>query len=232
MQSVTLSGNIYHHYINGVLIDTGHHVFNTDTSASEGIIAIATQLNLRESALNTAAVLVYDEALNLTNRLQVEQYLQNTYLDSINTSTSKAIGNNIFFGTSSRDTLNGGMGNDTIAGNGGVDSLTGGTDADIFDYNYSSDSGVGMGNRDIITDFETGEDQINTSDFISFTLVSSNATAGNGLSDLTASGAAEIAWEQTDGSTIIYLDTNGDGIANNEIELLGNINLQHIDFVL
>ena len=52
-------------------------------------------------------------------------------------------------------------------GDAGVDQLTGGYSADTFWFSDVTDSGVGAGNRDIITDWDTGGtgDKINLSDF-------------------------------------------------------------------
>ncbi|MCA8838478.1 MAG: M10 family metallopeptidase C-terminal domain-containing protein, partial [Proteobacteria bacterium] len=61
------------------------------------------------------------------------------------------------------DTLLGGNGLDTLRGEGGADTLTGGADADTFAYTVTGDSGVGVGLRDIITDFLSGADRVDLS---------------------------------------------------------------------
>ncbi|MFN3210919.1 MAG: matrixin family metalloprotease [Roseovarius sp.] len=64
------------------------------------------------------------------------------------------------YGRAGNDTLDGGTGADAIYGNTGADVMTGGPDAgrtDRFIYFNAVETGVGAGNRDIITDFVSGE---------------------------------------------------------------------------
>ncbi|MFL5335432.1 MAG: calcium-binding protein, partial [Geminicoccaceae bacterium] len=69
-------------------------------------------------------------------------------------------------GDGGNDTLKGGSGADTLIGSLGVDALTGGSDADKFQYfgfttlTSPGDSGVGLGHRDVIADFQHGVDKI------------------------------------------------------------------------
>jgi Animal haem peroxidase/RTX calcium-binding nonapeptide repeat (4 copies) len=70
-------------------------------------------------------------------------------------------GNDTLNGEGGNDTLNGDADNDTLVGGGGADILTGGLGNDIFRFDQATESGVGTGNRDIITDFLTGADIIN-----------------------------------------------------------------------
>lgn len=126
----------------------------------------------------------------------------------------------------------GSNGNDTISGGGGNDTITGGLGDDIFDYNAIADSGVGSGNRDVITDFLAGTDDID--------LLGIDAYPGTGGDDAFAFVAAQtaatmansITWEQTGGNTIVRGDVNGDTTADFEIQLTGNIGLTGGDFFL
>ena len=56
-------------------------------------------------------------------------------------------------GDEGNDILLGGAGKDVLTGDAGVDTLTGNAGADIFVLQRISDSGVGIGNRDTMTDF-------------------------------------------------------------------------------
>lgn len=77
-------------------------------------------------------------------------------------------GNDFIEGGRSKDVLVGGTGNDTLVGNEFADTLTGGAGHDIFQFGrieFVADTGVGPGNRDIITDFHHGQDQIDLTDY-------------------------------------------------------------------
>ena len=69
-------------------------------------------------------------------------------------------------GNVGNDTLNGGAGADILIGSAGNDKLTGGSAVDLFQYfgfttlNSAGDSGVGLGKRDVIGDFQQGTDKI------------------------------------------------------------------------
>jgi Ca2+-binding RTX toxin-like protein len=84
--------------------------------------------------------------------------------------------NQTITGTTGNDVLTGGTGNDTITGNAGRDVLTGGAGADTFDFNAPNESGVGVANRDLITDFVSGIDKL---DFSTIDAMTGNGVAGN-----------------------------------------------------
>lgn len=72
-------------------------------------------------------------------------------------------GNDTIEAGGGNDTVDGGAGDDRLTGDAGVDALTGGTGADTFVFRRdpvfaSPDTGQGEGNRDVVTDFETGVD--------------------------------------------------------------------------
>jgi hypothetical protein len=78
-QSVVLANDQFTHYKDGTQIDTGTHVFDTAT----GQAVLGAELDAPPYLdMEVAAVLVYDRALTDTERQQVEQYLQNTYLST------------------------------------------------------------------------------------------------------------------------------------------------------
>ncbi len=72
-------------------------------------------------------------------------------------------GNDLLTGASGEDTLNGGDGNDVLVGLGNADRLTGGAGNDIFRLTSTRDSGESKGSRDVITDFQQGQDRIDLS---------------------------------------------------------------------
>ena len=132
------------------------------------------------------------------------------------------------------DTIEGGLGSDRLYGNNGVDVMTGGTttQTDYFVFFRATDSGVGAGNRDIITDFQTGIDQIDLGhvDANSAT-VADDAFAFIGTTAF-SSTAGELRFEQTGTETIAQADVDGDGAADWEVELTGTISLVEGDFIL
>jgi Ca2+-binding RTX toxin-like protein len=141
------------------------------------------------------------------------------------------------YGRAGDDNLNGEGGADAIYGNSGVDTMTGGDDTlrDRFIYFNSSESGVGAGNRDIITDFTSSEDRIEISRF------DANSIAGGGndvfvfVEDAAfSSTAGELRFEQdlANAITVVQADFDGDGAADFEIELTGLVDLESTDFLL
>jgi Ca2+-binding RTX toxin-like protein len=112
-----------------------------------------------------------------------------------------------------------------LVGNGGDDLLTGGAGNDLFDYNAISDSGVGAGNRDVITDFEgagaTVADRIDLSTIDAdpggndnpFSFLGTGAFTGvDGQLRVTSDGA---------GGALVQGDVNGDMSADFEIQVAG-----------
>jgi Ca2+-binding RTX toxin-like protein len=65
-------------------------------------------------------------------------------------------------GNGLRNSIKGNAGNNDIRGGAGVDTLTGGAGSDKFVWG-DRETGVGAGNRDIITDFVSGVDKIDLS---------------------------------------------------------------------
>lgn len=142
----------------------------------------------------------------------------------------------VLAGNSVNNVMSGEDGADQIIGNGGSDILTGGLGSDVFVFIETSDSAVGT-SRDVIADFTSGSDLIDlsgidadTSDGTDDTfLFVPNATPGTGNPGVTSNG---VTWYYLDGNTIVQGDVNGDGTADFEIELSGEINLTADDFIL
>ena len=122
-------------------------------------------------------------------------------------------GADILHGGLGSDVISGGAQNDRIIGGLGQDSLTGGTGADTFVFETASDSRLGSANRDIITDFDYAEgDRLDVSAFDGASFVGTGGFSG---------GANEIRYEVSGGDSHVFVDRDGDGVADMEIELLG-----------
>jgi serralysin len=134
--------------------------------------------------------------------------------------------------------LNGGAGNDLLIGGLGHDMLTGGAGNDIFDFNSVDESPVGAGLRDIITDFQSGQDKIDLSSLDADpTRKGDQAFRFIGTQNFDGK-AGELHYQTFDQPgtandiTIISGDINGDKIADFEIELSGILKLASGDFLL
>jgi serralysin len=142
-------------------------------------------------------------------------------------------GNDFLVGGSGNDTLNGGSGDDTIDGGSGVDTLRGGIGADRFDYNSLTESGTGVGNRDIIADFFRGADKIDLS-----SIDANPGVAGNqafnfiGTSGFTAPGQVAISISPDTGGLRVLLNTDADTQSEMQIELTGQTTLSLNDLFL
>ena len=134
------------------------------------------------------------------------------------------IGNNaanIFVAGAGNDTLDGGAGNDRLTGGVGADTLTGGAGSDVFRYEAINESGAGIG-RDLITDFEQGSDLIDLSELVISNFIGSARFSGT---------VGELRAVSFDGTTIIEGDTNGNGLADLQLELAGAVELTIADFI-
>ena len=134
-------------------------------------------------------------------------------------------------GGGGNDKLSGGSGADGLFGGLGVDRLTGGADADRFGFASTSESGVGAGKRDVITDFQPGVDKIDlqfidgkvgTADGQGFSFI--------GSSNFSAEGQVRAFFEGD--HTLVALNTSGTSGAESQIELAGNVTLTAADFLL
>jgi Ca2+-binding RTX toxin-like protein len=160
-----------------------------------------------------------------------------------NDSVSGNNGHDTISGGTGQDTLSGGAGNDQIAGNGGadlilggggLDVLTGGSGSDTFDFNSVNNSGVGNGNRTIITDFTASSgsgDLIDVSDIdADYTIAGNQAYAWIGTAAFSA--ASQARYEVQGGKIIVMFNNNANLGAEMEIELSGTPPLSAADFIL
>ena len=129
-------------------------------------------------------------------------------------------GNDVIAGAAGPDTLSGGTGNDVlhggadndiIIGGGGRDIMSGGAGADTFIFQSATDSGVGVGSRDIVLDFQVGIDKLGLSAL-------HLTRADIDLSHYYAGTDATTAYAQ-----LLRVSTHHDGVYDFEIQL----NTQH-----
>jgi Ca2+-binding RTX toxin-like protein len=144
-------------------------------------------------------------------------------------------GNDTLEGGAGTDTLTGGAGNDsldggsdadTLIGGAGVDTMTGGSGDDLFVFNLG-DSGVGVGNRDVITDFDHPalNERIDLHNLANLSFI--------GTANFYASNQVRYLIDNTNNDTLVQVNLDSNTAAPElEIELTGVISLTNADFVL
>ncbi len=130
---------------------------------------------------------------------------------------------NLLIGTGGDDVLTGGAASDTLTGGGGADSFVIG----------EGETGDSIATADSITDFsQTDNDNIDLSAIDAdaniageqaFTFVGTDAFSGT---------AGELRYERAGGDTLVFGDTDGDGIADLAIRIESRVDLVASDFVL
>jgi Ca2+-binding RTX toxin-like protein len=134
-------------------------------------------------------------------------------------------GNNQLSGLNGNDKLSGGIGKDILIGGQGSDELNGNQGQDIFRYLNQSDSIVGA--RDAINDFSV-DDKLDLK-----RLDADINKAGNqAFSFISNAGFNNVAGQLRFDNGILQADTNGDGAADFEVELVGLTNLSAANIVL
>jgi serralysin len=168
--------------------------------------------------------------------VSIENVTSTAFDDSIitdeNANVVQAGGGNDRLDTSGgNDFLVASAGNDILIGGAGVDRLSGGTGADKFVFELVTDSGKGLGNRDIITGFQTDLDKIDLSQIDAKAgPVGNQAFTFVGGSGFTAEGQVRAFFEGD--HTVVALNTSGASGAEAQIELAGHVDLIGFDFVL
>ena len=141
-------------------------------------------------------------------------------------------------GNSGANRLDGGAGNDTLYGAGGADVLLGGAGNDLFVFNTSAEIGLGAA-RDSILDFEAGGAGVGVIDRIDLSGIDARTTQGGNQAFTYIGGAAfsgvagQLRVEIVSaGQAVVSGDTNGDGVADFELQLAFTGSLDSGDFLL
>ncbi|WP_342069723.1 M10 family metallopeptidase [Yoonia algicola] len=139
-------------------------------------------------------------------------------------------GNDALFGGRGNDEIDGGSGTDEITGGLGQDLMRGGSGADTFIFNAISDSW--NNNRDNITDFETGTDDIDLRMIDADLSLGGDQAFTFNAGGAPTNSAGEIWATVSGGDTIIFVDQDGDGNADMGITLAGTTGVTAGDFIL
>jgi hypothetical protein len=153
----------------------------------------------------------------IANGVTIENAVSGAGNDTL---TGNAAANRLESGAGN-DTLLGNDGNDTLVGGAGTDTLTGGAGSDVFLFQSDSDSAAGLG-RDSIIVFDQGSDLID--------LAALNASKFIGTA-LFSGQAGQVRYAAFDGGTIVELDSNGDRLADFQVELKSQVALSFGDFL-
>lgn len=119
-----------------------------------------------------------------------------------------AVGNDLLLGGTGADSVDGGDGDDVLVGGGGGDTLTGGAGHDLFVF-LEGDSGVGLVDQDLVSDFTIGEDKLDLTGF----------SKPLHLVDAFGGHAYEVTVTDQDKGSLVSIDLNGDGVADQTIEV-------------
>jgi Ca2+-binding RTX toxin-like protein len=163
---------------------------------------------------------------------QYNDILDAKYLDAaVGHTINAAAGNDSVDGAAGNDTLIGGDGNDYLVGHGGADTLTGGSGVDAFHINYmpsEHDTGVGAGNRDIVTDFQHGTDALKIIIHDDPSEATANSLSFIGQSNFTGENQLRYSYQGSD--TIVQANLDSDALPEFEIQLTGHVVLTASDF--
>lgn len=146
-------------------------------------------------------------------------------------------GSNRLDGRDGDDYLNAGAGNDLLIGGLGTEFMLGGQGRDRFDFRSVEEIGTGETTRDVIWDFKPTADKINLGAIDANEQFSGNqAFQLLGFAEFTGK-AGELRWvyeQRADLSavTLVEGDTDGDGVADFQIELNGRLPMYAADFIL
>lgn len=150
-------------------------------------------------------------------------------------------GSNLLDGRAGDDYLYAGAGDDILIGGLGIDGLYGAAGDDRFDFYDASETGVGadpVSHRDLVMDFTRNDDTIHLG-----RIDADEGHSGNqafrflGATGFTGTAGELVTYQQyinagTELVTVLAADTDGDGLADFEIEFRGAPELQADDFIL
>jgi serralysin len=186
----------------------------------------------------------FDDQFDSIENLKGSSFSDRLYGNSLNNTIDGGYGNDSLQGRSGNDKLFGGQnndslsggngddqlfggsGNDTLVGGLGADDLTGGFGRDTFRFTSVADSTQDLLSQDLITDFSRAE-----GDRIDLTPLSN--TVFEFIGGLSFDGfGPQVRYGFDGGSTVVQVDSNGNGSTDLEITLTGKIALQSTDFIL
>ncbi|RJF80529.1 hypothetical protein D3874_25710 [Oleomonas cavernae] len=142
-------------------------------------------------------------------------------------------GDDLLLGLGGKDRLVGGLGNDTLAGGAAADSLTGSGGGDLFRFDALSDLSTRQTTSDTVADFSSAEgdrldlgridaDSISAGDQ-AFAFIGTAAFGHH---------AGELRYVAGTGSSAVYGDVDGNGVADFMLTLAGVAALASTDFLL
>lgn len=137
---------------------------------------------------------------------------------------------NTMHGMEGNDHIDGYLGNDALFGGVGNDTVNGNHGNDTFRYGHQLDSTPST--FDVIQDFQSGFDRIDLSALDANSLVAGNqAFAFNAVKPFFYS-AGDLWLVESNGNTSVYMDINGDNVADMRIDVLGVTGMPVADFTL
>ena len=131
-------------------------------------------------------------------------------------------------GSNAADTFKGDELNNEFQGKTGKDTMTGGAGRDTWDFNDVADSPAGA-TRDLVTDFVPGQDVIDLAGVDADSTVPGNQSF-RWVAKANLTGAAQLGYFVSGGTTIVRASTDADAAAELEIQLTGTKTLTAGDF--
>jgi len=177
---------------------------------------------------------VVDDTGDLTNESNSEG--TDTVRSSVNYTLADHVENLVLTGTAAltgtgnelANVITGNDGSNALTGGLGVDTLSGGAGADIFIFTAADQTGIGTGNRDVITDFSSsGGDQIDISGWDADP--SADGVQTWSFVSSFNNQAGEVMFDAT--NHLVLFDNDGNGTADASIELTGVSTLSATDFI-
>jgi hypothetical protein len=226
----TLSGDAGNDTMSG---GTGNDTYFVDSLSD-----IIVEANNVAGGIDTviAALNVNLGTANLANYFKVAAVENVTLLGSADLGLVGSTVANILVGNDGNNAINAGSGADVVTGGLGKDTINTGIGdgaADVIVYNSVAESLIG--NADLIIGFEDPRDRIDLSGIAIDTAFGPDQFVFVGTGAFTAGSAgfaeAEIRYQVTGGLTSIFGDTNGDGVADFQIDLQGTHSLTVTDFI-
>jgi len=181
------------------------------------------------------------DLLNIPDNVEAVNMLQSGFVrgNGLANTIRGSAGDDFMSGAGGNDKLEGGAGNDRIEGGAGNDRMTGGAGADTFVFLLVTDS-VEPAQRsdgvkllpDLITDFTSGTDKVSLIDiryleggtalFPAFSFIGTGAFSHH---------VGEVRYEMSGGQAHIFLDMDGDALA--DMHIIANTSiLVASDFIL